>query len=124
MTYLYDWMLRHNMEIYEWQKSVLHGKLAVVDDRWVTVGSYNINALSDYGSLELNIETVDDAFAVQTRNVLNQLIQEGCIPVNQARFTQRKNWFKQFNLWLSYTLIRMALRLLFGLMQGRKPSHF
>lgn len=124
MTYLYDWMLRHNMEIYEWQKSVLHGKLAVVDDRWVTVGSYNINALSDYGSLELNIETIDDTFAIQTKNVLNQLIHEGCIPVNQARFTQRKNWFKQFNLWLSYTLIRMALRLLFGLMQGRKPSHF
>lgn len=123
MTYLYDWMLRNNMVIYEWKKSVLHGKLAVADHQWVTVGSYNLNALSDYGSLELNVEVMDTQFAEETERALEAIIVNGCEPVNEQQFLKNKNWVSQFFRWFSYVLIRMSLRLLFGLMQGRKTPH-
>ena len=55
--YFYAWMLRNNMQIYEWRKTILHGKITIVDDKWVSLGSYNINYLSDYRSIETNIET-------------------------------------------------------------------
>lgn len=123
MTYLYDWMLRNNILIYEWKKSVLHGKLAVADHQWVTVGSYNLNALSDYGSLELNVEVMDKDFARETERTLETIIANGCEPVNEQQFLKHKNWISQFLRWLSYVLVRLSLRVLFALMQGRKTPH-
>ncbi len=124
MRYLYDWMFRNNMEIYEWQPSVLHGKLMVVDGKWTTIGSYNLNALSDYGSLELNVEVFNQHFATLVQNHLATHVLANSEKINANQFTKHKNPFKQFWRWLSYVSIRTALRILFGLMQGRKPSHF
>lgn len=124
MTYLYDWMLRNNITIYEWQNSVLHGKLAVADGYWTTIGSYNLNALSDYGSLEANVEVFDKNFAAETEQLLLHYIQTGCVQVSKEKYLKNKNLFQQFGRWFSYVLIRMSLRILFGLMQIRRPSHF
>lgn len=124
MTYLYDWMLRNDITIYEWQNSVLHGKLAVADGYWTTIGSYNLNSLSDYGSLEANVEVFDKDFAAETEQLLQCYVQTGCIQVSKEQYLKNKNVFQQFGRWFSYVLIRMSLRILFGLMQIRRPSHF
>ena len=55
-THLYSSFLRHHMELFEWNKSVLHSKAAVADNKWATVGSFNLNSLSCYGSIEMNVE--------------------------------------------------------------------
>ena len=44
--YLYEWMLKNNIEIFEYQETVLHAKVATYDSRWTTVGSYNVNNIS------------------------------------------------------------------------------
>jgi cardiolipin synthase len=124
MTYLYDWMLRNNVSIYEWNNSILHGKIAVADGWWTTIGSYNLNALSDYGSLELNVEIYNKQFATDTEKVLQYYLETGCKQVKREQHAKAKNWLIQLGRWFSYIAIRMALRLLFGLMQIRKPSHF
>jgi cardiolipin synthase len=124
MTYLYDWMLRNNVSIYEWNNSILHGKIAVADGWWTTIGSYNLNALSDYGSLELNVEIYNKQFATDTEKVLQYYLETGCKQVKREQHAKAKNWFIQLGRWFSYIAIRMSLRLLFGLMQLRKPSHF
>ena len=54
--YLYTKLLNYNIELYEWDKSVLHGKTAVIDGYWTTIGSFNLNNLSSYGSIEMNVE--------------------------------------------------------------------
>ena len=61
--YLYTWYLKNNFAIYEWDDSIVHGKLALIDDEWLTLGSYNHNHLSRYINLELNLEVFDRAFA-------------------------------------------------------------
>lgn len=124
ITYLYNWLLRNNVTIYEWQKSVLHGKLAIADEEWVTIGSYNLNALSDYGSLELNVEVQDTTFAHQTTQLVQALIAEGCIPIEPKTFAHNTRWWVQLGRWLSYQLLRLSLRVLFLLMQGRRVSPF
>jgi len=58
--YLYAWMLRNKIELYEYTKNVLHGKMAFCDGRWLTVGSYNLNDLSAKASVELNLEVMDE----------------------------------------------------------------
>ena len=51
---LYGRLLRAGVRLYEWQGSILHSKTAVVDGRWCTVGTYNL----DSRSLRFNLEVV------------------------------------------------------------------
>lgn len=34
--YLYSWLFRNNIEVYEYEKNILHGKIAVRDNEWLT----------------------------------------------------------------------------------------
>jgi cardiolipin synthase len=50
--YLYYWLLRRRIRIYERQVNMLHSKVMVVDDSWTVVGSCNLDARSLYINLE------------------------------------------------------------------------
>jgi cardiolipin synthase A/B len=81
--YLYRWLLRNGIEIYEYQKSVLHGKMAVYDGMWATVGSYNVNSISAYASIELNLAINDCGFAQQAENSLNKIMTDDCLRITE-----------------------------------------
>jgi cardiolipin synthase A/B len=109
--YLYNWMLRNNIEVYEYQPTVLHAKLAVVDRHWVTIGSYNINNISAYASIELNLDIRNKPFARNVHNELEEIIENDCIKIGQENF---KYLFPYHNLLLqrlSYEVIRLLLYL-------------
>lgn len=109
--WLYDWLLRKGVELYEYQQNVLHGKLAVCDDQWMTVGSYNINDISAYASIELNLDVHNAAFAKEVREKLEHIINEDCIRITTEYHTRTKNIFIQFIRWLSYQFIRAVFKL-------------
>lgn len=107
--YLYNWMLRHKIEIYEYQPTVLHAKLAVVDNHWVTIGSYNINNLSAYASIELNVDVRNKPFASLVHKELDQIINNDC---NRIKAEDYKISFPYINTLLqrlSYEIIRLVL---------------
>jgi cardiolipin synthase len=60
---LYHRLLRAGVEVYEWEGRILHAKTAVVDTRWATVGSANLDSLSLRQNLEVNAVFEDPAFA-------------------------------------------------------------
>ena len=64
---LYDELLGHGVEVYEYTPAFLHAKVAVVDGDWATVGSSNIDPLSLLLNLEANLVVRDQAFASTTR---------------------------------------------------------
>ena len=39
---LYDWLLRNGVELYEFQETILHGKIGTCDDKWMTAGSFSL----------------------------------------------------------------------------------
>jgi phosphatidylserine/phosphatidylglycerophosphate/cardiolipin synthase-like enzyme len=45
----------------------VHAKVCVVDDRWLTIGSANLNNHSLYNDTEVNVVVQDDALARETR---------------------------------------------------------
>jgi cardiolipin synthase len=51
---LYGRLLEAGIQIYEWQGPILHSKTAIIDGRWCTVGTYNL----DSRSLRFNLEVV------------------------------------------------------------------
>lgn len=104
--WLYDWLLRNGIELYEYQKNVLHGKMAVCDDQWTTIGSYNINNISAYASIELNLDVRDTSFAKKTRQTLQEIIEGDCIRITSEQHQRTTNVFRQFVRWASYQFIR------------------
>jgi cardiolipin synthase A/B len=83
--YLYRWLLKNGIGIYEYQKSVLHGKMAAYDGLWATVGSYNVNSISAYASIELNLAINDCAFAQQAENSLNKIMNNDCVKITEEQ---------------------------------------
>ena len=106
--FLYDWLLRNNIGIYEYQINILHGKMAVCDSKWVTIGSYNVNDISAYASVELNLDIQNDHFATQVQSMFQGIISTGCTLITKEGHLQSKNIFKQFFRWVSYELFRIT----------------
>lgn len=104
--WLYDWLLRNKVRLYEYQPSILHAKLAVCDDEWLTAGSYNVNNISAYASIELNIDIADAELARQSRQMLDQIIKTQSIPITIEAHLRRKNPLIQLLRWFSYQIIR------------------
>jgi cardiolipin synthase len=75
---LYEHLQRDGVKIHEYCKRPLHGKVAVVDDDWSTVGSSNLDPLSLSLNLEANVILRDAAFATQLRERLEHLIEHEC----------------------------------------------
>jgi cardiolipin synthase len=109
--YMYDWLLRNKIELYEYLPTILHGKIAVCDSLWVTIGSYNINNISAYASIELNMNVRDEAFTKDAEQVLLQIAEKDCIQVTKEYNKRTKNIIKQFVRWLSYEFIRLTFYL-------------
>ena len=107
--FLYDWMFRNNIKIYEWKDSVVHGKVAIVDDEWTTVGSFNLNYLSLFGSLELNLDIFNKKFSTEFNNKIDEIIENGCIQITEKNYKKEKNIFSQIKLWSSYQTLRLSM---------------
>jgi len=108
-SYLYNYMHKHNIEIYEWKQSVLHGKMAVVDDCWTTTASFNLNHLSSHSSIELNVEVLNNDFAKKTEKHLLKIIQNGCNKIEGATLFNLKT---KILCAVSYFLIRTSIKFL------------
>jgi cardiolipin synthase len=67
--YLYRYYLRHGIRVYEYQKSILHAKTAVLDGVWSTVGSSNLDRQSLFTNLEVNAVVLDDRFGKEMESV-------------------------------------------------------
>jgi cardiolipin synthase len=106
--YMYGWLLRNNIEIYEYQPNVLHGKIAVCDCEWLTIGSYNINDISAYASIELNVNVRNATIATETEKKLQNIIDKDCIQITAEHHSRDMNLFKRLAHWFSYEFIRVA----------------
>lgn len=63
----YAELLRAGIKIYEYQMSMLHVKLMIVDDVFVSVGSGNFDNRSSRLNAEANINVLDKQFAAEQR---------------------------------------------------------
>jgi cardiolipin synthase len=105
--WFYDWLLRNGIEVYEYEKNILHGKIATVDDEWMTIGSYNINDISAFASVELNLDVKNAAFARHTREVLEEIIKNDCTRITPRKLKTSRNLFMRLMNWISYKVFRI-----------------
>ncbi|KAE9649237.1 cardiolipin synthase ClsB [Pseudomonas sp. PB105] len=82
---LYDYLLKDGVVIHEYCQRPLHGKVALVDDEWSTVGSSNLDPLSLALNLEANVLIRDRAFNQQLYERLQALSQNHCQTIPENR---------------------------------------
>jgi len=104
----YSEFLNAGIEIYEYRKSFMHSKVAVIDDNWATVGSSNIDPFSLLLAREANIVVKDTTFANELRSDIQLSIEDGAIRIDP------KNWMrgsiaKRCTSWIAYGLVRAFL---------------
>jgi cardiolipin synthase len=75
---LYGYLVRAGVRVYEYGERPLHAKVAVIDDRWATVGSSNLDPTSLSLNLEANVMVRDETFARHLRERLEHLLQQRC----------------------------------------------
>ena len=80
---LYHQLLSAGVRIYEYHRRPLHGKVALVDDEWSTVGSSNLDPLSLMLNLEANVIIRDRAFNHQLYERLEYILRHSCHPIER-----------------------------------------
>jgi len=108
---LYGQLLAAGITIEEYHRSFLHAKVAVVDGKWATVGSSNIDPYSLLMAREANVFVRDPAFAEQLRRELMRMISDGARRVGQQRWAGRPRLYKATN-WIAYGVVRVAMGIL------------
>lgn len=108
---LYSAFLRHGIEIYEYHKSFMHSKVAVIDGYWATVGSSNIDPFSLLLAREANVIIQDAVFGAELRADLECAIANNSRKVRPERW-KRGQWSKRFFSWVVYGLVRFTLGML------------
>ena len=122
-SFLYDFILRNHIKIYEYLPANLHAKVASVDGKWSTIGSYNVNHLSDYGSIETNVDISDENFSAEFESLLLDIIDNDCRQVTFLEHSSRKTVLLQLTDWISYQAIRFAMRVMFLLTSKKSKPH-
>jgi cardiolipin synthase len=106
--FLYSYFLENNIEIYQWNKSILHGKLASIDNSWVTIGSYNLNYTSYQQNLEININVNSEQFTKELNFEIEKIIKEGCVQISTESFLincSKRIRFERFFYYLVLSVI-------------------
>lgn len=105
---IYGSLLTAGVEIYEYDKSYLHAKVAVIDNIWATVGSSNLDPLSLLLAREANIVMQDAAFAQSLRQRLQLAMLNEGKKVDAIQMTKRP-WLQRMNEMIAFAVMRTGL---------------
>ena len=105
---VYGVLLAAGVEIHEYSVSFLHAKVAVIDSRWATVGSSNLDPLSLLLAREANVVVEDPTFARELRTQLEQAIELGGVRVDPKTYADR-SWRLRLLDRVAFGLMRLAL---------------
>lgn len=106
----YPKLLKSGVKVVEYRKTQLHGKVAVIDDEWATVGSSNWDGFSLLINQEANVVIKDRAFAQSLR----QHIEEAVADSAAVRLEDYANipWYERAWYGAAYLLYKGILRII------------
>ena len=107
---LYEELMRHGIEIYEYLPAFLHAKVMLVDDHWATVGSSNIDPISLLLNLEANMVVRDVTFAQDLAvEIARALAQSEAITAQRVRSQGWAGLLQRVLIeWAAYVYLRVA----------------
>ncbi len=114
---LYNYLMRDGVEIHEYCRRPLHGKVALADYEWSTVGSSNLDPLSLSLNLECNLVIRDHTFNRHLHERLDELLQHDCRRIPLERII-RGYWWRAPLAFICFHFLRH-----FPQWAGMLPAH-
>jgi cardiolipin synthase len=105
----YPKLLKSGVKVVEYRKTQLHGKVAVVDGEWLTVGSSNYDGLSLFVNQEANIVVSDRQLAAALQAQIERAVAEGVV-IDPAEYVQIP-WPQRLWYGAAYLLYKSILRI-------------
>ncbi len=120
--YLYQYFLKNGVEIYQWNKSILHGKLATVDDKTVTIGSFNLNYTSYRHNLEMNVDLFSKEFTKNLNEKIENWITNSCEKIDADVFIEKATFKKRVAQLFFYLVLSLVANFSNALMFRKKKQ--
>jgi cardiolipin synthase len=105
----YPRLMAAGVKIFEYHKTQLHAKVAVVDDDWATVGSSNCDGLSLFVNQEANVVVRDPRFAATVRAHIERGIADA-VQIGQEDF-QHLGWARRKTYGVAYFVYKLMMRI-------------
>ena len=105
----YPKLLASGVKVYEYRKTQLHGKIAVVDGDWATVGSSNCDGLSLFLNQEANVVVKDETFAATVRAHIERAILDAT-PIRMEDF-EHTSWLRKVGYEVAYLFYKLVMRI-------------
>ena len=106
---MYQKVLAGGIEIYEYQPSYLHAKVAVIDG-CAMVGSSNMDPFSLLLARETNVFISDEGFAAALKDALERELSNSCNRVTVESYA-RHSWFQRLCDDVSHFLLKVGVAL-------------
>jgi cardiolipin synthase len=119
--YLYAWLIRNGVGVFEYKPSNVHGKVLIVDGKWMSIGSYDLNNLSTYSNIELNVDINDEEFSKDLSSHIQKVMKENCTKVTNESAYINSGIFSKFSMWISYRFVK-TLFILSVILAGKKDK--
>jgi cardiolipin synthase len=101
---LYGQLITAGVEIHEYHASFLHAKVAVVDGKWLTVGSSNLDPFSLLLAREANVVAHNPPLALTLQASLINAIEQGATRVDTQAYLNRGVWERLVDAFASAVL--------------------
>jgi cardiolipin synthase len=102
---LYHHLINGGVKVFEYTDRPLHGKVALTDDEWATVGSSNLDPLSLSLNLEANVIIRDRKFNQELFERLDCLMRNSCQQIESKHVGELSGW-KLVRSYLAFHVIR------------------
>jgi cardiolipin synthase len=77
----------------------------------MTIGSYNVNNISAYASIELNLDVRNKPFVKDVESDLLKVIEQDCVRITPETYHKSTNLIKNFINFCAYEFVKAVLYL-------------
>ncbi|TFZ01903.1 cardiolipin synthase ClsB [Ramlibacter humi] len=104
---LYGHLAKAGVRIFEYCERPLHGKVALVDGEWATIGSSNLDPLSLQLNLEANVIIRDRGFNEELSSNLQRLMRKSCQEILYEELEHNAGWLGVVRSFIAFHLVRL-----------------
>ena len=105
--YLYSWLTTNGIRVYEYKPSNVHGKVLIRDEKWTSIGSYDLNNLSTYSNIELNLDINNSRFSESLGAHIRHILANESTEITLKAMLLRRNIFTRFKSWAAYRFVKI-----------------
>lgn len=95
-------LLRAGVRVYAYEPAMMHAKVALIDETWLTVGSANLDPRSRFHNAEANLNLVDEALGAWLGARFREDLEQ-CTELRLAEW-RRRPWWRKTAEWAAYQL--------------------